>query len=143
MKELPQYSEERFTRLLPTIRERINTRGEFHEFAKAGEYDYIFDAPKYEVDLLQWKNDASVADALPRLEKALETLKTADFGSMEAVKSALWPLAEEVGKGELLWPLRVSLSGQKQSPDPFTLAYILGHEETLARIQTACGKIIG
>lgn len=60
---------------------------------------------------------------------------------MEAVKSALWPLAEELGKGEVLWPLRVALSGRKQSPDPFTLAYILGREETLARISTACDKI--
>ncbi|MBP6881886.1 MAG: glutamate--tRNA ligase [Candidatus Pacebacteria bacterium] len=140
---LPQYTEERFSRLLPTIRERINTRGEFHEFVKAGEYDYIFNVPDYEINLLQWKNDTSVTDALPRLEKALETLKNVDFTSMEAIKSALWPLAEEVGKGELLWPLRVALSGQKQSPDPFTLAYILGHEETLLRIETACGKIRG
>lgn len=138
---LPQYSEERWNKLIPTIRERVNTRGEFHEFTRAGEYDYIFDAPQYEPDLLQWKNDGSVADALPRLEKALETLSSADFTAMEAVKSALWPLAEEFGKGEVLWPLRVALSGRKQSPDPFTLAYILGREETLARISTACDKI--
>lgn len=136
-----QYSDERRLRLIPTIRERINTRGEFHELTEAGEYDYIFDAPQYETALLQWKNDASVKDALPRLEKAIEVLKGADFTTVEAIKSALWPLAEELGKGELLWPLRVALSGQKQSPDPFTLAYILGREETLARTLSTCGKI--
>jgi glutamyl-tRNA synthetase len=140
---LSQYSSERLARLLPTIRERVNTRGEFHEFVEAGEYDYIFDTPKYEVDILQWKNDTSVSEALPRLEKALEVLKNADFASSETIKSALWPLAEELGRGELLWPLRVSLSGQKQSPDPFTLAYILGREETLARTLEACAKIRG
>ncbi len=138
---LPQYSESRFERALTTIRERINTRGEFHEFTEAGEYDYLFASPRYETTVLKWKNDASAAEALPRLEKALETLKKADFTAMEALRAAVWPLAEEYGKGELLWPLRVALSGQERSPDPFTLAYILGSEETLARITAACDKI--
>jgi len=48
-----------------------------------------------------------------------------------------------VGKGELLWPLRVALSGKEQSPDPFTIAYIIGQGETLARIKTGYGKISG
>ena len=74
-------------------------------------------------------------------QKVAETLSDADFKTMESVKSAIWPLAEDLGRGEVLWPLRVALSGKKQSPDPFTLAFVLGREETLARIQTACDKI--
>ncbi len=138
---LPQYSNERLTKVMPTIRERVNTRAEFHEFAGAGEYDYFFATPEYETELLKWKNDASVTDTLPRLEKALEILKNANFESMESIKSDLWPLAEALGKGEVLWPLRVALSGRAQSPDPFTLAFILEKEEVIARIETACGKI--
>lgn len=138
---LPQYSNERLTKVMPTIRERVNTRAEFHEFAAAGEYDYFFATPEYETELLKWKNDASVTDTLPRLEKALEILKNANFESMESIKSDLWPLAEALGKGEVLWPLRVALSGRAQSPDPFTLAFILEKEEVIARIETACGKI--
>jgi len=46
-----------------------------------------------------------------------------------------------VGRGELLWPLRTALSGNKQSPDPFTLAFVLQREETLSRLQLACDKI--
>jgi glutamyl-tRNA synthetase len=38
LSSLPQYSEERLTKLIPNIRERVTTRGEFHEFTKAGEY---------------------------------------------------------------------------------------------------------
>ena len=49
--------------------------------------------------------------------------------------------AEEVGKGELLWPLRVALSGRERSPDPFTIAFIIGRVETLDRIRLACDKI--
>lgn len=143
LSSMPQYGEERLARSIPTIRERINTRLEFHELTEAGEYDYLFSTPNYETSVLKWKNDTSTAEALPRLEKALEALKTADFTASEAIKSTLWPIAEELGKGELLWPLRVALSGQERSPDPFTLAFILGQEETISRIQTACDKIKG
>ena len=48
---------------------------------------------------------------------------------------------EEKGKGDVLWPLRVALSGREKSPDPFTLAAILGEEETLARITVALGML--
>jgi hypothetical protein len=41
----------------------------------------------------------------------------------------------------LLWPFRTALSGKAQSPDPFVIAYILGCEETVSRLQTACAKI--
>lgn len=139
--ELPQYSEEHFLKLIPTIRERVNTRAEFHHLVQAGEYDYFFDTPIYEKEILQWKNDGSVATALPRLQALIPLLKAADFSSPETIKAAIWAYAEEVGRGEVLWPLRVALSGKKQSPDPFTLAFILGSGETLLRLKTACGKI--
>jgi glutamyl-tRNA synthetase len=143
LSSLPLYSNEQFSRALQTIRERVTTRREFHEFTEAGEYDYFFTTPTYETDLLAWKNDASVDAALPRLEKAHELLLEADFSSQESIKTALWDYAESVGRGELLWPLRVALSGKKQSPDPFTLAFILQKEETLLRLKTACDKISG
>jgi glutamyl-tRNA synthetase len=139
---LPQYSEERLSRSLSIIRERVSTRGEFHDLAAAGEYDYLFSTPNYETSLLAWKNDATVTEALPRLKRVQEILQMADFSTLDSLKTALWPLAEELGKGEVLWPLRVALSGA-QSPDPFILSFILGREETLARLAIACGKIGG
>jgi len=142
LSSLSQFSDERFQKLLPTIRERVSTRREFHDQAEEGEYDFAFTTPEYETGVLQWKNDDSVKAALPRLQKASEILSEADFSSVESLKSSLWAYAEEVGKGELLWPLRVALSGRKQSPDPFTLAFIVGKEETLARLEIACGKIV-
>ena len=142
LSSLPQFSEERFEKLLPTIRERVSTRSEFHDQTEEGEYDFAFTTPTYEKEILQWKGDDSVAAALPRLQKAVEILSGGDFSSVESLKAALWAYAEEVGKGELLWPLRVALSGRKQSPDPFTLAFIVGKEETLARLEIACGKIV-
>ena len=138
---LPQFSEGRLTKLLPVIKERVANSLEIQEASVAGEYDFAFSAPEVKIDILAWKNDNDVADVLPRLNKAYAILEAADFSSSDSVKNALWPLAEEVGKGELLWPLRVSLTGREQSPDPFTVSFILGKEETLSRLKTACDKI--
>jgi glutamyl-tRNA synthetase len=143
VKTLPQYSIQRVAAATTSIVERIEIAREITELAQAGEYDYFFDAPVYETEILQWKNDDSVAAALPRLQTLMPLLETADFSSPETIKAAIWAYAEEAGRGEVLWPLRVALSGKKQSPDPFTLAFILGNTETLLRLKSACGKISG
>ncbi len=140
---LPGYSTGQLEKLVPLIRERIHTRAEFIELAGTGEYDFAFAAPTYETDLLQWKNDSSPSDALPRLQKAIELLTEADFTSPETIKAVLMPYAEIVGKGELLWPIRIALSGRKQSPDPFTIAASIGSGETIARLKAACDKLVG
>jgi glutamyl-tRNA synthetase len=136
------FDSEEFKRIVPLIKERVYTRQEAIDEIKAGEYDFAFVAPtNFAVDLLKWKNDKSVKDALPRLKQALSLLENADFSSVESIKSELWSYAEEVGKGELLWPLRIALSGREKSPDPFTIAYIIGRVETIHRIKLACDKI--
>jgi len=141
VKTKSQYSDERASALAPIAFERIHNQTEISQAATRGEYDWAFAVPEYEPALLKWKNDDSVEQALPRLLKAHALLTEANFDSVESIKAALWDYAEEVGKGELLWPLRTCLSGQAQSPDPFTLALVLTKDETLSRIQTACDKI--
>lgn len=133
--------DERFPKLLPTIRERVHTLGEITEAAEAGEYDFAFTDIEYETELLKWKKDDSVSDVLPRLETLISLLEGADFTSIDTITAAIWNYAEETGKGEVLWPLRVALTGRERSPDPFTCAYILGQETTLLRLKTACDKI--
>ncbi len=138
---LPQYSKERVSAIAQEVLSRVHNKVEIEEAAAAGEYDWAFSIPEYEVDLLKWKNDSSITDSLPRLQKAMEILETSSFETRADFQPDLMSYAEEVGKGELLWPLRVALSGRKQSPDPFTLALTLGKDETISRIKTACDKI--
>jgi glutamyl-tRNA synthetase len=138
---LPELDQTILTKMTPTILERVHNQVEIKEAAVAGEYAWAFGDISYESGVLKWKNDDTVAGALPRLQTAAKLLAEVDFTSSEAIKAAIWDYAEEVGRGELLWPLRVSLSGKERSPDPFTCAYILGKTETLARINTACDKI--
>lgn len=137
IKSLPGYSMEALTKLLPAIRERTEISADIREAAEAGEYDWAFAKPGVVVEMLRWKNDTSVKEVLPRLEKTKELLEKVDFSSSETIKTALWQYAEEAGKGEVLWPLRVALTGREKSPDPFTCAYVIGKSETLERIENA------
>ena len=50
-------------------------------------------------------------------------------------------LAEERGKGEILWPLRAALSGQDASPGPLEIMDALGKDESLRRIAIAIQKL--
>ncbi len=134
---LPQYEPETVSKLTPTILERVHNQREIREAAEAGEYDWVFGDISYDAALLKWKNDESAAASLPRLMQVHTLLKQADFTSPDTVKEALWSYAESEGKGEVLWPTRVALSGRERSPDPFTCAYVLGHEETLKRLNRA------
>lgn len=137
----PQYSKERVAKLVPTVFERIHNQTDIREAAEAGEYTWAFTDPDVPAALLQWKNDASPAAAQPRLEALIPLLKHADFSSPDSIKTAIWGFVEEVGKGEVLWPLRVALTGRERSPDPFTVAYILGPDETIARIERAVDSL--
>lgn len=142
MAALPEKDSEVLKRLTPTIIERVHNQAEIRAAAKAGEYVWAFaETIDYETSLLRWKQDDNVAAAQPRLEHVQELLKTVDFSSPENIKAALWPYAEEIGKGEVLWPLRVALTGQERSPDPFVCAFVLGQDKTMSRISAACAKI--
>ena len=133
--KLPLYSNKVLKKLAPTIQERVHIATEITQASEAGEYNFAFITPNVPVEMIKWKKDDSAKNSLPRLQKALELLSDADFTSAETIKEAIWDYAEEVGRGDLLWPLRVSLTGMERSPDPFTTAYILGKDETLLRLQ--------
>ncbi len=143
LRSWPEYSEERLLKLLPTIRERVETLGEFGRAAEAGEYDFAFTDPDVPTETLKFKKDPDASAALPRLRQMVALLKDADFSSPDSIKSAVWNYAEREGRGEVLWPTRVALTGRERSPDPFTVAYIIGKADTLRRLQVACDRIEG
>jgi glutamyl-tRNA synthetase len=132
---------EQFPKLIPLIRERAHTGAEVGEAFADGEYDFAYQTPVVTPELLKWKNDPTPQAALPRLKEAIKLLEGADFGSGEAIKAALWDYAESVGRGELLWPLRVSLTGKERSPDPFLVAFIIGKSQSISRLKAACATL--
>lgn len=130
--------------VISTTLERVSTLSEITILADAGEFDYFLDAPVYEKDLLFWKEEKDSSITKRRIEKVIEILSKIgdDTFTADTVKTALWDYATEEGRGQVLWPMRVALSGREKSPDPFILSGILGKTETVARLRTAEQKLV-
>lgn len=120
--------------VVPIMRERISTFGELRVADEAGEYRYFYETPRVDPAKLPWKSDSSEATKA-RLERILPLLEgVPDPWTAESVKSAVWDYAEKEGRGQVLWPMRMALTGKDKSPDPFTVAGIIGRDEALKRI---------
>lgn len=86
--------------------------------------------------------------SIGRTKEALSKLREY-FGSMGKVpseeelkeKTIAWIQENGFTNMEMLWPLRIALSGQKNSPDVFAIASVLQVEEILERIDAAIQKI--
>lgn len=139
-RELRLEDEQFVEKITPVILERIHVVTDIQKMMNEGEWSYFFKQPEYEPSGLVWKNSAP-EDTRAHLAALEDRLQKSDFSSADSVKDAVWNLAEEKGKGDVLWPFRYALSGRERSPDPFTLAYILGREETLKRLKTAIKKL--
>ncbi|MEK7580473.1 MAG: glutamate--tRNA ligase [Patescibacteria group bacterium] len=109
-----------------------------------GEIASMFFNPKldYSSDLLVWKNETkdSVIKNLENIKKLIKTINNRDFDKQH-LNEKIVDLTAEAGNGPILWPLRVALSGEKNSPPPLEIADILGKDETLLRINKAVGKL--
>lgn len=119
----------------PLIRDRIEKFSDIKTLFENGEFGYFFEAPKVDEKMLAWK-DSNLEQTkiyLKEVHTRLETLEEKDW-NYEGVKAAVWDYADKEGRGAVLWPMRVSLSGKEKSPDPFELASILGKETTLKRL---------
>ncbi|MCB9818910.1 glutamate--tRNA ligase [Candidatus Nomurabacteria bacterium] len=138
---LPSFTEDRLEKLMPVIRERTHIMADVTTAFEVCEYDFVFTDPDVSLDILRFKKDPDVHSAAPRLQHLALLLETADFSSPDTIKSAVWDYAEQEGRGEVLWPMRVALTGLERSPDPFTVAYIIGQTDTLRRLQAAYDKI--
>jgi glutamyl/glutaminyl-tRNA synthetase len=133
------------SRIAPTIFERINTYGDIEGLKKSGELDYYKEAPMPAADNIVWaKGNATKEETKTYLIDIISLLENIDNGNFTvlSVKEKIFPYAEERGRGNVLWPVRFSLSGKERSPDPFTLAYILGKDETIKRLRAAADILI-
>lgn len=97
----------------------------------------------YEKELLNWKNmeDKEIQVSLEKSKELLSGIKEGDWNKKK-IEEILMKEAESMGdRGKLLWPLRVSLTGKKASAGPFEVAFVLGKEKVLERIEKAKTKL--
>lgn len=107
--------------------------------------DFIEQLPDYDISLFcnkKMKTDETVAKEA--LLAASEVLKNTSVWTNESLFAALKELAEAKGlkNGQILYPVRIALSGKETTPGGATeLAVVLGKEETLKRMTTALEKL--
>ena len=126
------------SKMIEAEKERIKKLTDFKELA-----GFFFELPEYDGELLKWQEQSfeKTASNLKTLSNLLESVEENNF-SKNILESIIMPIAETIGRGESLWPLRAALSGQKASPGPFEILEILGKTESLKRINIAINKII-
>lgn len=126
--------------VIPLLHERSETLAE--SVALLGEYDFINHNVSYDRDLLlkgARTDQASVERHLLRLKELISAID--GLFDADAVKAAIFPYATKEGRAAVLWPLRVALSGKEESPDPFTIASLIGQNNTLVRIDNAIATL--
>jgi len=114
-------------------RERMKKLGDIVEMT-----DFLFSLPPYEPELLIWKTlDLTTAkNNLREIGGELAKIKDADWDNDYLAKTILgWLKDNHKKNGDYLWPLRVALTGLKNSPGPFETAAALGKEESFKRLE--------
>ena len=129
-----------FKALSTALQPRVEFLGQIPE-----QTDFIAEVPDYDKELYvnkKMKTDVEIsakalALTLPVLEKISDWSNDALFAELKA-------LAEKEGlkNGQILYPVRIALSGKETTPGGATeLAVILGKEESLKRIKDAIAKL--
>ncbi|MDP1845250.1 MAG: glutamate--tRNA ligase [Candidatus Moranbacteria bacterium] len=103
--------------------------------------EFYFSLPEYNRKILVWKNmdDAGIKKSLGKSKEILNGVEE-DKWEINNIKEKLLEAADPKNRGELLWPLRVALTGKEKSPSPWEVAWVIGKEESIKRIGGAMEK---
>lgn len=133
-------------KLTPVLRDKITIFSEVSiMLGNSGELAFVHTLTDYSKESLLWKKNPDPTVATKHLEEVRKLISGLDESQFTAdsVKTAIWSYVEASGKGDVLWPLRMALTGQERSPDPFVSASLLGKSESLRRLDLALGKLRG
>ena len=112
------------------------------KFSDVGEENkFFFQDISCNKEMLRWKSitDEEIKNSLETSEKVLAGISDENWNLKNLEEKLLEAAGEK--RGDLLWPLRVALTGEKKSPSPFEVAWVIGKKETLKRINQALGLI--
>ncbi len=131
-----EYGEKFYEKALSLVQERCKKLSELPDFLRF----FFIERLEYSAELFHHKKmkvDRDIAfQALNEGVALLEKISESDWREGH-LKELLLKKAEELGwkNGQLLWPLRVALSGEEFSPGTFELLEIFGKERSLQRIE--------
>ena len=140
--------------LIKNILKDSDFEGRFNKLSEIPEELGILfkDLPDYSLALLarekfQITPEMLKNQVLPKAKEVLEGIdwEKGDSDKSQEISDKLIAIVEELGlkNGQVLWPIRVALSGLEKSPNFSTLAVYLGKEECLNRLNIALTKLKG
>jgi len=118
------YPKEFLAKILTMEKDRLKKLSEIGERVM-----YFFKDPVYDPKLLIWKNTSKdlIMQNLTKLQEFIQTLPKEKFNQKileEEIKKFI--AGEGMKTGEVLWPLRVALTGLEASPGPFEIMDAFG-----------------
>ena len=106
---------------------------------------FLAEMPEYATELFfNKKQKSSVETAKVALEKLIPVLEGVSEWTEQGIHDAVMAFIPETGMktGQLLWPMRIAISGQMSTPGgAFEIAYLLGRDETLRRMRESLAKL--
>ncbi len=131
-----EYKDDYLLQVITSMKERVSFICEF--LTKS---PYFFEAPvEYDSSSIEknWKEETAF-----QMEKLNDAFLRINDPIKENFEIALAKIAEElnVGKGKLIHPLRLAVSGMSSGPGVFDIVSIIGIEETSKRIKSAIENI--
>lgn len=91
-------------------------------------------------NMLIWKQNTREAtkNILSELITKVVQYEKNDFTAADLQTYLMdWIDGAKLGRGDVLWPMRVALTGRENSPGPFDVAAVIGKEETIRRLTAA------
>ncbi len=112
-----------------------------------GKVAFLDAMPAYDIDLYNHKKmKVTPESALVNIETAYPVLRDLPEFGETAIHDAMMELVERLGikNGQLLYPLRVAISGVAVTPGgAIEIAYLLGKHETLSRLEKSIALLKG
>ncbi len=107
--------------------------------------DFLKEMPAFENELYTHKkmktNPEVALDALTRIRPVIDGITE---WTEEKLHDAVMEAIAEFGlkNGQMLWPLRIAISGKMSTPGgAFEIAYLLGKEETMKRLDASIAQL--
>ena len=130
------YKDEYLLKVISAMKERVNFVYEYLTKSR-----YFFESPQsYEEQNLKKRWKEGSAELLKNLNENFSQLTNPSKEDFEKVLDQT-AIELNVGKGKLIHPLRIALSGVGEGPGVYDIISVLGKEETISRINNALKKI--
>ncbi|MGN0801284.1 MAG: glutamate--tRNA ligase [Candidatus Faecivicinus sp.] len=110
-----------------------------------GMVDFLAEMPEFDSDLyVNKKQKSTLESAKAALTFVRPVLESIESWTEQEIHDRVMEAIPETGmkNGQVLWPMRIAISGKMSTPGgAFEIAYLLGKEETLRRLDASMAKL--